>query len=99
DLGERLGELDAALAPFDHPAIHRDFYWDLAGGRAIVDRWRHLVADAETARAIDRLTAEFDRHTAPSIDALPRAAIHGDGHADNVLVSDDGDVESRGQRV
>ncbi|MGH9852466.1 MAG: phosphotransferase, partial [Blastocatellia bacterium] len=30
DLGRRVGQLDRALADFDHPAVHRDFHWDLA---------------------------------------------------------------------
>src|SRR5262249_44432362 len=29
-LGRSLGQVDRALASFDHPAIHRDFHWDLA---------------------------------------------------------------------
>ena len=29
DLGRNLGQLDRALIDFDHPAIHRDFHWDL----------------------------------------------------------------------
>src|SRR5687767_2683716 len=36
DLGRRVGELDAALATFDHPAIHRELHWDLAHGVQVV---------------------------------------------------------------
>src|SRR6266849_10514765 len=36
DLGRAVAELDAALDGFDHPAIHRDFYWDLANGFSLV---------------------------------------------------------------
>src|SRR5690348_4600413 len=32
DLGRKLGQMDRALADFDHPAVHRDFHWDLANG-------------------------------------------------------------------
>ena len=28
DLGRKIAELDLALIGFDHPAIHRDLYWD-----------------------------------------------------------------------
>ena len=100
DFGRSIGALSEALADFDTPAIHRDFYWDLANGRAIVTRYRALVADPELGRALDALIAAFDRHTAPLLSSLPRAAIHGDPNDFNVLVSgDDGDVESRDQRV
>src|SRR5262245_13088258 len=30
DFGRRIGELSLELRGFDHPAIHRDLYWDLA---------------------------------------------------------------------
>ena len=37
DLGRKLGELDRALMDFDHPAVHRDFHWDLANGNRVID--------------------------------------------------------------
>ena len=37
DLGQKLGQLSHALADFDHPAVHRDFHWDLANGNRIVN--------------------------------------------------------------
>ena len=102
DFGRSIGALDQALADFDTPAIHRDFYWDLAKGRAIIARHRSLVADAEVGGALDALMARFDRHTEPLLSSLPRAAIHGDPNDYNVLVGGDGDhgdIEARDQRV
>jgi Ser/Thr protein kinase RdoA (MazF antagonist) len=43
DLGRKLGQLDRALADFDHPAVHRDFHWDLANGNRIIDEYAELV--------------------------------------------------------
>jgi 4-aminobutyrate aminotransferase-like enzyme/Ser/Thr protein kinase RdoA (MazF antagonist) len=99
DLGRSVGALTQALSDFDTPAIHRDFYWDLANGRAIVSRYRELITDCDLGRTVDRLISAFDRHTAPLLASLPRAAIHGDPNDYNVLVGGDGDVESRDQRV
>ncbi len=99
DFGRSIGALADALATFDTPAIHRDFYWDLANGRAIVARYRSLVTDSALGHALDALVAAFDRHTEPLLSSLPRAAIHGDPNDFNVLVGGDGDVESRNQRV
>jgi 4-aminobutyrate aminotransferase-like enzyme/Ser/Thr protein kinase RdoA (MazF antagonist) len=99
DFGRQVGALDRALASFDHPAIHRAFYWDLSNGRSIVDRHRQLIVDAELRAALDRLIAEFDRTTAPLLSALPRAAIHSDLNDYNVLVGGGADVETRDQRV
>ncbi|HEU4766595.1 MAG TPA: phosphotransferase, partial [Pyrinomonadaceae bacterium] len=39
DLGRKLGQMDHALAGFDHPAVHRDFHWDLANGNRIIDEY------------------------------------------------------------
>ena len=91
--GRSVGELVCALADFDSPAIHRDFYWDLANGRAIVARFRELITNAELGATIDKLMAQFDRHTAPLLAALPRSAVHGDPNDYNVLVGGGGDVE------
>jgi 4-aminobutyrate aminotransferase-like enzyme/Ser/Thr protein kinase RdoA (MazF antagonist) len=99
DFGRQVGVLDAALAHFDSPGIHRDFYWDLANGRAIVDRHRHLVTDPALAQTLDRLIGEFDARIAPLLEQLPRAAIHADLNDYNILVGGWDDVESRDQRV
>ncbi|HEY4131645.1 MAG TPA: aminotransferase class III-fold pyridoxal phosphate-dependent enzyme [Gemmatimonadaceae bacterium] len=99
DIGRQLGALDHALASFDHPGIHREFYWDLATGRARVARDRGLIADEGTRSAIDRLMTSFDVHAAPHLADLPRSAIHSDGHEDNLLVDAEGELELHGQRV
>jgi 4-aminobutyrate aminotransferase-like enzyme/Ser/Thr protein kinase RdoA (MazF antagonist) len=99
DVGRQLGVLDRTLATFDHPALHRDFYWDLATGRALVERDRALISDAELRAAIDTLMRAFDERTAPLLPSLPCSAIHADGHDDNLLVASSDDVELDGQRV
>ena len=69
----RSARSQRALADFDHPAIHRDFYWDLANARAILDATASLVADAGAAAR--RSTARrrgFDRHTAPRLASASR---------------------------
>ncbi len=99
DLGRQLGKIDAAFADFDHPAVHRDFYWDLANARSIVGENRAMIRDRSLAAAIDRLTDRFDRYTAPLLEHLPRSVIHGDPNDYNILVGGDADVESTGQVV
>src|SRR5262249_26113081 len=63
-LGAAIAELSRALDGFDDPALHRDFHWDLARGRAVVDRHRSLVEDRELGAALDALIGKFDGHTA-----------------------------------
>ena len=89
DLGGRIGELTRALDGFDHPAIHRDFYWDLANARRYIDEYRPLLSgerDRECAAAIDTLVARFDRETAPLLPHLRRGAVHNDPNDYNILV-------------
>ena len=86
DLGRRIGELNRALADFDHPALHRDFYWDLAGG---IDRSRGMLAlvQDETWRAL--VAAELERiegRLLPRLGSLRRSVIHNDANDYNVLV-------------
>ena len=86
DLGRRTGEITAGLAGFDHPAAHRDFYWDVASARGIVVASRGSIDDKLAAAAVDRLAAAFDAQVAPTVDDLPRAVVHGDINDHNVLV-------------
>ena len=89
DLGAEIGSLTKAFRGFDHAALHREFYWDLARGRAIVAEYRELVTDVELGAAIDALMSRFDRDAAPLLAQLPRSAIHGDLNDFNVLVEGD----------
>lgn len=79
DLGSKLGQLDRALAGFDHPAVHRDFHWDLAQGNRIIDEYSGLVAERELV-----LACRFQTNT-----DLRRSVIHGDANDYNVLVEAD----------
>ena len=97
--GRQVGALRRELADFDHPAFHRDFYWDLAKGRAIVDAKQALIKDAALGALIDRVIGEIDRRTVPLLDRLRRGIVHGDLNDHNVLVGDGDDLWSRGQVV
>lgn len=72
DLGRKLGQLDHALSDFDHPAVHRDFHWDLANGNRIIDEFG-------TNAIVSQCKVAFDG-------ALRRSVIHGDANDYNVLV-------------
>ena len=76
DLGRKLGQLDHALSDFEHPAVHRDFHWDLANGSRIIDEYATLV---ENAGLVSRCKVEFTS-------GLRRSVIHGDANDYNVLV-------------
>ena len=82
DFGQKLGQLSRALAGFDHPAVHRDFYWDLANGNRIVNEYAPLIEDAGLRELV--LKCRFEPET-----ELRRSVIHGDANDYNVLVDPD----------
>ena len=88
DLGRRVAELDAALDGFDHPAIHRDLYWDLASALPLVRELAPLVDDIEMRALVTRVTDRIEARDAPRFARLRRAAVHNDPNDHNVLVSD-----------
>ena len=87
-VGRAVAELDAALHGFDHPAIHREFYWDLAAGLSLVRELAPLVADEGLRALVTRLAEQIDARDAPRFARLRRAAVHNDPNDYNVLVSE-----------
>ncbi|MEZ4832692.1 MAG: aminotransferase class III-fold pyridoxal phosphate-dependent enzyme [Caldilineaceae bacterium] len=99
DLGAKLGQLDRALADFDHPALHRTFHWDLAQVQDVVERLEHAVAEPTMRATITRLAAAFAQRTAPRLAGLRRGPIHNDANDYNVIVGGGEDLYSRNQYV
>jgi len=87
DLGRSVAELDGTLEGFDHPAIHRDFYWDLAQGITLVRGSASLVTDEGMRALVTRLVDRIETRDAPRFARLRRAAVHNDPNDYNVLVS------------
>jgi Ser/Thr protein kinase RdoA (MazF antagonist) len=79
DFGKKLGQLSRALADFDCPAVHRDFYWDLANGNRIVNKYAQLIENAELRELV--LKCRYKPAT-----ELRRSVIYGDANDYNVLV-------------
>jgi Ser/Thr protein kinase RdoA (MazF antagonist) len=79
DLGRKLGQLDHALQDFDHPAVHRDFHWDLSKGNQIIDEYAPLIENANLREVVSRCRVNFEPR-------LRRSVIHGDANDYNVLV-------------
>jgi len=81
NFGRRLGEFGRATADFDHPAVHRDFHWDLANGVKVIEEYSSLVADRELRKQVEKCRPCFDSNL-----HLPLTVIHGDANDHNVLV-------------
>ena len=99
NLGRYMGRMDRALADFDHPAMHRDFHWDLARGVEVIHRHRSLIADTELRHLVDQLAAAFEHHVAPMLPSLRTSVIHNDANDYNVIVGGGDDLYSRNQHI
>ncbi|HEY3884473.1 MAG TPA: phosphotransferase, partial [Vicinamibacterales bacterium] len=73
DLGRAVAELDAALDDFDHADAHRPFYWDLAGGLALVRDLTASVSEARTRALIGSIADAVQRRDGGRLALLPRA--------------------------
>lgn len=89
DCGFKLGLLDKELREFDHPAIHRNFHWDLANWQAVVGKYGEFVRDARLRIAIFHYESDFERRVAPLLPHLRRSCIHGDANDYNILIDAD----------
>jgi len=84
-LGRAAGEMDTALASFEHAAMHRDFPWDLTQTlrmRGELERVAGAERQALLAAALDR----FERQVQPRLPRLPRQVVHNDWNDYNVVV-------------
>ena len=85
-LGQFLGEMDAALADFSHPATHRELKWDLSRAAWIRDYLRH-IGDSKRRALVERFLGSYESEVIPALPALRRSVIYGDANDYNVLVS------------
>jgi Ser/Thr protein kinase RdoA (MazF antagonist) len=87
-LGRAVGRLDAALADFDHAAIHRHFHWDLANAASVIAGYLPLIGDESFRRVIERGQTPVLKLDTSSFRC---SAVHHDANDWNVLV-DEGQV-------
>ena len=82
-LGRGLGQMDAALAQFDHSATHRSFYWDLRKATLA----RQLIGLLPDSRRplVERF---FDQWEKIDWSHLRFSIIHNDANDYNILVNE-----------
>ncbi len=85
NLGQFLGEMDAALTDFSHPATHRELKWDLARASWIRDYLSH-IGDSTRRALVERFLELYETEVIPSLPSLRRSVIYGDANDYNVLV-------------
>src|SRR5713101_9138971 len=87
DLGRFLGEMDAALQTFTHPAAHRELKWDSSRAGWIKDYVKHIAGSKRRA-LVEKFLSLYEAEVVPVLPRLRRAVIYGDANDHNVLVSD-----------
>ncbi len=88
-LGAYLGNMDKALATFEHPAMHRALHWDVKQASATIRQHKDKIADPARRAIVEQLLARFEQTVAPLLPSLRSSVVHGDANDYNVLVGDD----------
>ncbi|MDX1786249.1 MAG: aminotransferase class III-fold pyridoxal phosphate-dependent enzyme [Roseovarius sp.] len=88
DLGRQSGRLARALKTFDHPALARDFKWDLMKAAWIVPELE-VITDSGRHALLQDICNDF-MALLPALEALPRQAVHNDLNDYNILASVEG---------
>lgn len=86
DLGDLLGRMDRKLASFDHPAVHRDFHWDLARAGTVISDLAGFIGNADDRRLVLDALDLYRQEVAPVLTNLPCQVIHNDANENNVLI-------------
>lgn len=89
DLGRTLGRLSTAMMDFDHPAVHREFHWDLSRAFEIIEAHAPLIADEAFRGFILRTAGHVRGRDRQRHARLRRSVVHGDANDFNVIVSAD----------
>ena len=87
DLGRFLGEMDAALESFEHPAAHRELKWDSARAGWIKE-FVSEIEGAERRALVETFLRLYEDEVVPRLPRLRRSVIYGDANDYNVLVSE-----------
>lgn len=83
--GRLCGEMDLALAGFDHPGLERTLQWDARHASALITHLLPVIKDPQQRDLIAQVAASAERRLQPLLDTLPVQAIHMDITDDNAV--------------
>ncbi len=86
-LGSLLGQVDAALADFSHPAAEREMKWDLARAGWVKDHLHYMEGESRRAM-MEGLLHRYEIVVVPNLPTLRKSIIHNDANDYNVIVND-----------
>jgi 4-aminobutyrate aminotransferase-like enzyme/Ser/Thr protein kinase RdoA (MazF antagonist) len=99
NIGQKMGQFTSALRGFEQPALHRDFYWDLANGQKIIAQNEQLIKDNVLRESVQTLASIFEVHTAPLLSKLPLSIIHNDANEYNLIAGGGKKPRTRNQAI
>jgi 4-aminobutyrate aminotransferase-like enzyme/Ser/Thr protein kinase RdoA (MazF antagonist) len=83
--GRLCGEMDLALAGFDHPGLERTLQWDARHASALISHLLPVIKDERQRSLIADSAEQAERRLQPLLDKLPVQAIHMDITDDNAV--------------
>ncbi|MCU7250165.1 aminotransferase [Pseudomonas koreensis] len=83
--GRLCGEMDLALAGFDHPGLERTLQWDARHAHALIRHLLPVIEDQGQRDLIAEAAAQAEHRLQPLLEKLPVQAIHMDITDDNVV--------------
>jgi len=83
--GQLCGEMDLALAGFDHPGLQRTLQWDARHASALIKHLLPVIKNEGQRALIADAAEQAERRLQPLLDKLPVQAIHMDITDDNVV--------------
>ncbi|WP_347903266.1 aminotransferase [Pseudomonas purpurea] len=85
DLGRLCGEMDLALAGFEHPGLERTLQWDARHAQALIAHLLPVISDERQRALIAEAARKAGQRLQPLLANLPVQAIHMDITDDNVV--------------
>jgi 4-aminobutyrate aminotransferase-like enzyme/Ser/Thr protein kinase RdoA (MazF antagonist) len=85
NLGRLCGEMDLALADFEHPGLARTLQWDPRHAQPLIQHLLPVIADERQRALIAEAALQAERRLQPLTEQLPVQAIHMDITDDNVV--------------
>ncbi len=83
-LGHLLGQMDAGLADFSHPAAERELKWDLVRAGWAREALPE-IEDPERRALAESFLDRYEAEVVPALPRLRRGVIHGDANDHNVI--------------
>ncbi|WP_129973498.1 MULTISPECIES: aminotransferase [unclassified Pseudomonas] len=83
--GRLCGEMDLALAGFDHPGLERTLQWDARHASALIEHLLPVIEDQRQRALIAEAAEQARLRLQPLLEKLPVQAIHMDITDDNVV--------------